>query len=69
MEQFSKKKKQGCPTCGGVDANSCMRCHGKTRMCDWFNTYSGLVDYTNLTVDERNEVDRERSKKVLYSEE
>lgn len=55
MEQLSKKTKRGCPTCDGVDAKSCMRCYGKTRMCDWFNTYSGWSHYTELTVAERNE--------------
>jgi hypothetical protein len=57
MEQLSEKKKRGCPTCDGVDAKSCMRCNGKTRMCDWFNTYSGWSHYTELTVSERGEAD------------
>lgn len=55
MTQLSKKKKRGRPTCAGIDAKSCMRCHGKTRLCDWFNTYSGWSHYTELTVAERNE--------------
>lgn len=40
-EQLSKSKKKGCPTCDGIDAKSCMRCRGKTRMCDWYNTPTG----------------------------
>ena len=57
MERLSNKKKRGCPTYGGADAKFCMRCNGKTRMCDWFNTYSGWTHWTNLTVNERNEAD------------
>jgi hypothetical protein len=30
-------KGRGCPTCLGVDPQTCMRCGGKTRLCDWFN--------------------------------
>ena len=41
MEQYSQSKKRGCPTCGGVDPKSCMRCHGKTKMCNWWNTDLG----------------------------
>lgn len=29
------KRKKGCPTCGGIDPKTCMRCYGKTRMYDW----------------------------------
>lgn len=29
------KRRKGCPTCGGVDPKTCMRCFGKTRMYDW----------------------------------
>jgi len=35
MALSDNKRKKGCPTCDGVDAKSCMRCRGKTRMCDW----------------------------------
>ena len=31
----TKSKKKGCPTCNGVDPKSCMRCYGKTKLCDW----------------------------------
>jgi hypothetical protein len=41
MERYSKSKKRGCPTCNGVDPKSCMRCHGKTRLCDWSLTKNG----------------------------
>lgn len=36
MRQLSTSKKRGCPTCDGVDPKSCMRCHGKTRLCEWW---------------------------------
>ena len=29
------KRKKGCPTCGGIESKSCMRCFGETRMYDW----------------------------------
>ena len=42
MERLSlDKRRKGCPTCYGVDAKSCLRCEGKTRMCDWVHTESG----------------------------
>lgn len=31
----TKSKKRGCPTCNGIDPKTCMRCYGKTRLCDW----------------------------------
>ena len=34
---FGGSKKRGCPTCGGIDPKPCMRCRGKTRLCDWEN--------------------------------
>jgi len=52
MTKFSNLKKRGCPTCGGIDARSCMRCQGKTRMCDWYNTKTGWAHYTELTHEE-----------------
>lgn len=57
IDILSTKKKRGCPTCNGVDAKSCMRCYGKTRLCDWFNTYSGWSHYWDLTVEERRKAD------------
>jgi hypothetical protein len=30
-----KSKKRGCPTCDGIDPQSCLRCKGKTRLCEW----------------------------------
>lgn len=27
--------KRGCPTCGGIDPKTCLRCRGKTRLKDW----------------------------------
>lgn len=56
MKKLSEKKKRGCPTCSGVDSRSCMRCHGKTRMCDWYNTETGWAHYTQLNHDERQKV-------------
>ncbi len=35
-EQLSTSKKRGCPCCDGVHPKSCMRCKGKTKMCDWY---------------------------------
>lgn len=45
MNKLSESKKRGCPTCEGVDARSCLRCRGKTRMCDWYNTDTGWAHY------------------------
>lgn len=42
IQQFSKSKKRGCPTCAGIDPKSCMRCRGRLRLCDWFYTDNGL---------------------------
>lgn len=47
MEQYRESKKRGCPTCDGIDPKSCMRCNGKTRMCDWYNT-DMAYDHANL---------------------
>lgn len=44
MNKYSESKKYGCPTCDGVDSKSCMRCFGKTKLCDWFETEIGF-DY------------------------
>ncbi len=41
MAVLSDSKKRGCPTCDGLDPKSCMRCKGKTRMCDWRRTDDG----------------------------
>lgn len=38
---YNLSKKRGCPTCAGVDPKSCVRCFGKTRMCDWLVTDTG----------------------------
>jgi len=53
---FSEKKKRGCPTCDGVDAKSCMRCRGKTRMCDWHYTKNGWSHISELDIEERKEL-------------
>lgn len=39
--KLSSSTKRGCPTCDGVDPKSCLRCMGKTRMCDWYHTAYG----------------------------
>lgn len=57
MNKLSELKKRGCPTCEGVDARSCFRCQGKTRMCDWYNTETGWVHYTELDNVERQVAD------------
>ena len=48
LDFFANKdsKKRGCPTCNGADPKSCLRCYGKTRMCDWVNTKDGW--YCNI---------------------
>lgn len=33
--RLSASKKRGCPTCDGIDPRTCIRCRGKTRLCDW----------------------------------
>lgn len=44
MVKYSESKKRGCPCCDGIDPKSCMRCLGKTRLCDWVYTETGF-DY------------------------
>ncbi len=58
MKSLSKKPKKGCPVCDGVDAKSCDRCRGKTRMCDWFLTDTGWAHYLDLTLFEKRKADR-----------
>lgn len=41
LDQLSASKKRGCPTCDGIDPRTCLRCRGKTRLCDWYNTPLG----------------------------
>lgn len=57
MEILSKNYKDGCPTCNGVDAKSCARCHGRTTMCNWFNTSRGWTHSSELTFGEREEAE------------
>jgi hypothetical protein len=57
IKQYDNTGKPGCPTCSGVDAQSCVRCKGLTNIFQWFNTYSGWCHYDELTVSERNEID------------
>ena len=40
--RYSERKALGCPTCDGVDATSCLRCHGKTRLFDWIFCDTGF---------------------------
>lgn len=47
--QLSGRKKRGCPTCDGIDAKSCMRCNGRTKMCDWYNTEIGWSHMPHLS--------------------
>ena len=47
VAKYSESKKRGCPTCSGVDPKSCMRCYGKTRMCDWINIGDGWFHLPN----------------------
>lgn len=55
MRRYSESKKRGCPTCDGVDSKSCVRCHGKSRLCDWWKTDTGDAHESELTIDERIE--------------
>ena len=48
--QLSESKKKGCPVCNGIDPNTCMRCYGMARMCDWYETELGwrhLKEFNN----------------------
>ena len=47
--RYSASKKRGCPTCDGIDPKSCMRCHGRTRLCDWVNTSTGWTPNAEIT--------------------
>lgn len=47
--RYSASKKRGCPTCDGIDPKSCMRCGGRTRLCDWINTDTGWTPNAELT--------------------
>lgn len=47
--RYSPSGKRGCPTCDGVDPKSCLRCRGKTRLCDWMNTENGWATVTRVT--------------------
>lgn len=54
-KRYSESKKRGCPTCCGIDAKSCMRCQGKTKMCDWYFTDSGIAHVSQI---EKSEIGR-----------
>lgn len=43
-----KAKNGGCPVCDGVDPKTCMRCGGKTRLCDWFRTSMGWTHISEI---------------------
>ena len=32
-----ESSKRGCPTCGGIDPRSCLRCFGKTSLAAWYS--------------------------------
>lgn len=55
MERYSDSKKRGCPTCDGIDAKTCMRCHGKTRKRDWWHTSTGWAHESELSQWERED--------------
>lgn len=50
VKQYSQSKKRGCPTCDGVDSKSCLRCRGKARLCDWYETDQGII-HIQTTID------------------
>jgi len=43
MKQLDKSRKRGCPTCNGMDPKSCMRCYGKTLICEWYKDDVGHI--------------------------
>lgn len=55
MKHYSQSNKHGCPTCLGVDTGSCTRCRGKSRLCDWWYTKTGVAHIFELTDAERDE--------------
>lgn len=57
IERYSDSKKRGCPTCNGVAPKSCMRCRGRSRLCDWWETSMGVAHESALTPEERREAD------------
>jgi len=63
MRKYSDSKKRGCPVCDGVDPKSCMRCYGKTRLCDWFFTTMGWATMDDFTYNKP--LDRDAEKTVL----
>ena len=48
MIAYSESKNRGCPVCDGVDPKTCMRCEGKTRLCDWFRTQMGWTHISEI---------------------
>ena len=61
MEQYSKLQKRGCPTCGGIDPRSCVRCQGKTIMMDWFITNLGYTHISELSLLDFEKADKIQS--------
>lgn len=62
MNKLSESKKRGCPTCEGVDARSCLRCRGKTRMCDWYNTDTGWAHYLKAAKKPESTIEKMRAR-------
>jgi len=60
MRKYSDSKKRGCPVCDGVDPKSCMRCYGKTRLCDWFFTTMGWATMDDFTYNKPLACDAEK---------
>ena len=60
MRKYSDSKKRGCPVCDGVDPKSCMRCYGKTRLCDWFFTTMGRATMDDFTYNKSLDRDAEK---------
>lgn len=55
LHRYSDRRKRGCPTCSGVDAKSCMRCRGRSRMCDWWHIEgSGHAHISHMSAEETN---------------
>jgi len=40
-KRYSLSRRAGCPSCDGMDAKSCLRCGGVTRLNEWRNFGNG----------------------------
>lgn len=52
VRRYSEARTRGCPVCAGVASRTCVRCHGRTRQRDWYQTANGWGHLYELTQDE-----------------